>query len=109
MPARMHGFALWFDVRFTTDGPELRLGTGPEDEYAPLTLCRHLSALTACRPTHWAQTVVYLSEAVALKQDDCVQGEFRFSRHSTGRGLQFDFSFAVNEEEPKRQSCKMPW
>mmetsp|Transcript_19415 Transcript_19415/g.74541 ORF Transcript_19415/g.74541 Transcript_19415/m.74541 type:complete len:338 (-) Transcript_19415:77-1090(-) len=89
---RVHGFALWFDVGFATDGERLTLGTGPEDE-----------------PTHWAQTLIYLAEAQAVEQDDVISGEFQLRRLGNSRGVAFELSFAVNGGPKQEQSSAMPW
>ncbi|VUZ47800.1 unnamed protein product [Hymenolepis diminuta] len=81
--ADLRGFVIWFTVEFP-DGDIL--STSPYK-----------------KPTHWQQSLLYLSETLSLVQDDVLSGEIHFTHPTEApRDLAINIDFVMNNSEETR-------
>ncbi|KAH9290538.1 hypothetical protein KI387_034655, partial [Taxus chinensis] len=95
MNASLHGFALWFDVRFerpsitasdtqseslvnsNLSGSDILNGRRKRAKSTSLVL----STAPEEEPTHWAQTVLYIYDPIEVKQDQVIEGSITLSQN----------------------------
>lgn len=93
MNAPLHGLALWFD--FTFERPSITCSDAQSETSINLSLndssnrsrkCAKSTSLVLStapeeKPTHWAQTVLYIYDPIDVKQDQLIEGSITLSQN----------------------------
>jgi protein arginine N-methyltransferase 6 len=90
MMSELHGFVLWFDVKFPIRNKESEsVGTGAQipgtsrsrNGLGQTDGMLTLSTAPEKEPTHWQQTILYIDEPIRVDQDDVIEGKLQLSRN----------------------------
>lgn len=105
--SKLHGLIGWFDTFFTSDGrsmPSLALEQASSSGSSGAEVA--FSTSPRATPTHWKQTVFWLSEAVDVKEGDEVKGTFSCRKaKDNSRELEVEVVYTVGESGKQRMQA----
>jgi protein arginine N-methyltransferase 6 len=113
MMSELHGFVLWFDVKFPIRGKESEsVGTGAQipgtsrsrNGLGQTDGMLTLSTAPEKEPTHWQQTILYIDQPVRVDQDDIIEGKLQLSRNvENERFLDMALAYRIGGSEGTKQ------